>query len=269
MVIALLVVVNVLLLAVAIPMAVNVARARRRKRQGGLSKPWKIRRVRVDEFDPVFTPGEFGPTRETEVHFIGKWMLGRVTGATSDMEAWILAVLAKRATTLFEFGTCTGRTTYLWARNSPPDARVTTLTLPPAGREGYRAAAGDDPQAGARAVWESAYTHVMYSGTEVEGKVTQLFGDSKAFDETPYVDACDLVFVDGSHAYSYVVSDSRKALRMVRSGGVVLWHDYAGPDHAGDVYRALNELSERLPLVHLTGTTLVGYRRPLDGTAPI
>lgn len=156
----------------------------------------------------------------------------------------------------------------LWARNSPPDARITTLTLPRMGREDYRAAPGDDAEAGERAVGESAYTHFLYSGTDVEGKVTQLFGDSKAFDETPYVDACDLVFVDGSHAYSYVVSDSRKALRMVRPGGVVLWHDYAGPGHAGDVYRALNELSERLPLVHLTGTTLVGYRRPLDGTVP-
>ncbi|MEO8562051.1 MAG: hypothetical protein ABI601_08260 [bacterium] len=70
--------------------------------------------------------------------------------------------------------------------------------------------------------------------------------------------------LDGSHAYSYVVSDSERAIELVAPGGLVLWHDYAGPRHAPGVYRALNELSARLPLVRLEGTTLVAYRRPSD-----
>ena len=69
---------------------------------------------------------------------------------------------------------------------------------------------------------------------------------------------CDVVFVDGSHGYSYVVSDSGKALRMVRPGGLVLWHDYS-PESAG-VFRALNELARRVPLTHIQGTTLVAFR---------
>ena len=73
---------------------------------------------------------------------------------------------------------------------------------------------------------------------------------------------CDLVFVDGSHAYSYVVSDSEKALQLVAPGGLVLWHDYAGPRHAKGVFRALNELARRIPLVRIEGTTLVAYRKP-------
>jgi hypothetical protein len=72
------------------------------------------------------------------------------------------------------------------------------------------------------------------------------------------------VFVDGSHAYSYVVSDSERALRLVSPGGLVLWHDYAGPRHSPGVYRALNELAERLPLVRITGTALAVYRRPVE-----
>jgi predicted O-methyltransferase YrrM len=102
----------------------------------------------------------------------------------------------------------------------------------------------------------------VYSGTDVEPKIRQLFADSKTLDAGEWVGKCDVVFVDGSHAYSYVVADSAKALELLRPGGVVLWHDYAGPKHSPGVYRALNELAERLPLVRLEHTTLAGYRRP-------
>jgi hypothetical protein len=70
------------------------------------------------------------------------------------------------------------------------------------------------------------------------------------------------VFVDGSHAYSYVKSDSERALALVRPGGLVLWHDYSGPSHSPGVYQALNELAERLPLVRIEGTMLAAYRQP-------
>ena len=98
----------------------------------------------------------------------------------------------------------------------------------------------------------------------MEHKVEQLFGDSKELDTTPWAGQCDLVFVDGSHAYSYVMSDSAKALDLVRPGGLVLWHDYAGPLHSPGVYRALNELAQRLPIVRIAGTSLAAYRRPGD-----
>jgi hypothetical protein len=237
-------------------------RARRANGPAG-APPSPIRTVPLAEFDPVFAPHpNFGPSLACEVRFVGRGT-ARVLGGASDAESWVLAVLAKRARRLFEFGTCTGKTSYLWAVNAPPDARVTTLTLPPAGAVGLALGDEDEVYAGYAAVRESVCTEFLYSGTEAEAKITQLFGDSKAFDEAPYADACDLVFVDGSHAYSFVVSDSEKALRMVRPGGVVLWHDYhARPDVVPDVHRRLAELADRLPLVHLEGTTLVAYRRP-------
>jgi hypothetical protein len=55
------------------------------------------------------------------------------------------------------------------------------------------------------------------------------------------------------------VSDTGKALTMVRPGGLVLWHDYS-PECPG-VFRALNELATQVPLVHIQGTTLVAFRR--------
>jgi predicted O-methyltransferase YrrM len=115
------------------------------------------------------------------------------------------------------------------------------------------------------ALRESSHTEFLYSDTPAAAKVEQLFADSKALDVSQWAGRCDLVFVDGSHAHSYVVSDSAKALELVAPGGVVLWHDYAGPRHAPGVYRALNELATRLPLVRLEGTTLVAYRRPVEG----
>lgn len=253
----------VVVLAIAcIALGKNVMRIKRDKRRSGLGKPWPIRRVRVEEFDVAFRPGPLGPTRDAEVSFIGKFQVGGVAGGTSDFEAWILAVLARRARVAFEFGTATGKTTYLMARNLPRGGRVVTITLAPEQVAAYADAAGDSTAAGQWARDESAFTTFLYSGSDVEGQITQLFGDSKTFDESPYASQCDLIFVDGSHAYSYVMSDSRKALRMLAPGGVVLWHDYNGPDRAADVYRALNELSAELPLLHIFGTTLVAYRRP-------
>lgn len=256
-----LVVLIVVLLAFSISMAVNVHRLRTLKRQRGLLKPWPIRKVSLHEVDDIFAPDTLGPTLSTEVSYIGA-VEGSVRGGTTNAEAWILAVLAKRSTLMFEFGTCTGKTAYLWARNLPPDGRVVTLTLLPEQVEAYNADRGDLAAAAEWARHESAFTSFRYSGSGVEQKIVQLYGDSKQFDETPYVEQCDVVFVDGAHGYSYVMSDSRKALRMVKPGGIVLWHDYRGPREVPDVFRALNELARELPLVHIGGTALVAYRKP-------
>ena len=248
----------------ALVLAIGHLRHRAARKQRNLFGEWPIRRVLPEEVDPVLRPGAFGPTLDTEVSFIGRGPYV-VDGGTSDAEAWILAVLARRARRMFEFGTCTGKTAYLWARNSPPEATVVTVTLAPDHLGDYRQEATDDSRDVRFALKESSHTEFLYSGSPVAAKVEQLFADSKALDVAPWAGTCDLVFVDGSHAYSYVVSDSAKALELVAPGGLVLWHDYAGPRHAAGVYRALNELAERLPLVRLEGTTLVAYRRPAGG----
>ena len=217
-----------------------------------------IREVELHEFDPVFAPTPLGPGLATEVFFVGQ--VG-VHGGTSDREAWVLSVLAKKARKMFEFGTCTGKTTYAWGRNSPADAKIVTLTLGPTQKKDYVVEGGDDERDSKRALKESSHESFYYSGTDVEPKITQLFIDSKHFDETPYAEQFDLIFVDGSHAYSYVISDSRKALRMCAPGGIVLWHDYSDRTTL-DVLKGLNELSREVPLVQLAQTTLVAYRKP-------
>lgn len=224
---------------------------------------YPIRTVLPSDFDELFKITDLGPTPEAEVYHIG--VGGGVPGGTSDGESWILSVLSKKARRMFEFGTCSGRTTYLWARNSPPDAQVTTLTLSPAQLSRYAEGTEDRRSALRRARKESRFTRFLYSGTDVEHKIEQLFGDSKELDESDYAARCDLIFIDGSHAYSYVKSDTEKALRMLAPGGTILWHDYRGPH--GDVrgvYDYLNELNKQLPLVRLHRSSLVAYRSPVQ-----
>jgi hypothetical protein len=54
------------------------------------------------------------------------------------------------------------------------------------------------------------------------------------------------MFVDGSHSYEYVLSDTEAAWKMVKSGGLILWHDYDSRWWPG-VTRALNQLQSQDP----------------------
>lgn len=255
--------VAIVLLALAVG---QIIQYRRRLYQATGRLRFEIPTIDLESFDPVFRLTESGPTPAAEVLLIGG--ADRVPNGATDRETWVLAALAKSAETLFEFGTSTGKTAYLWARNSPPNARVVTITLSPEDHASYTAAPRDSRDAARVALDESTFARFLYTGTDVEEKITQLFGDSKAFDETPYRRACDLIFVDGSHAYSYVMNDSEKAMRMLRPGGIILWHDYRGRRGVtSDVHAYLNELRLRMPLVHLHGTTLVAYRAPGNRSA--
>ena len=137
-------------------LTVRVLADRAHRKQQGLFGAWPIRRIRLHELDPVFTAGAFGPTVATEVAFIGRGPM-LVPGGTSDAEAWILAVLAKRATRLFEFGTCTGKTAYLWGRNAPENSAIATITLAPSQQHEYVKGPNDTDEDTKFALNESAF----------------------------------------------------------------------------------------------------------------
>ena len=217
--------------------------------------------VNLETFHTAFRSGDFGTTNDAEVRIILRGD-SQVDGGTSDLEAWILSVLAKYSKNMFEFGTCTGRTTYHWGRNSSDDAKIVTLTLHPDQVSSYIHSGKDNETAHEVAISESNYTKFFYSGTDIENKITQLFMDSKDLDETEYPEMFDLIFIDGSHAYSYIKSDTEKALKMLKNGGIILWHDYnKNIPEIRDVYNFLNELRNSLDIVHLQGTNIVAYRK--------
>lgn len=55
----------------------------------------------------------------------------------------------------------------------------------------------------------------------------QILCDSQQWDTSNYpAGFFDSVFIDGGHTSAIVTSDTRKALPLVRPGGLVLWHDF-------------------------------------------
>lgn len=179
----------------------------------------------------------------------------RKSGNVSLLETVVLNKVVKQAKPerLFEIGTFDGRTTLHFAANSPESAHVYTLDLPPDSGSStkWEVCANEKPYIGVKE------PDRRFRGTPYESKITQVYGDSATFAFTPYHGNIDLIFVDGSHAYEYAVSDSKAAMQMIRKGGTIFWHDYGEWD---GVTKALNELRVNDPrfkdLKRVEGTTL-------------
>lgn len=175
-----------------------------------------------------------------------------------------LAVLAKAAanvtpgSSIIEIGTFDGRTTLNLAINSASSVPVITLDLPkdftpkfPMNIGEYKLA--NKPISGAR------YRNCAPIWSKDAARITQLLGDSAAFDWSPYHGKAGLVFVDGSHTYENVRNDCDVAFRLVAPGGMIIWHDYGVWE---EVTRVLDEIemAKGLGLRHIRGTSLVIWR---------
>ena len=58
-------------------------------------------------------------------------------------------------------------------------------------------------------------------------RVCQIYCDSREWDLSNYpTDFFDSVLIDGGHQPEVVVSDTRKALQVLRPGGLIMWHDF-------------------------------------------
>jgi predicted O-methyltransferase YrrM len=176
-------------------------------------------------------------------------------GHTTEFELKVISSLVKRhqPKTIFEIGTFEGRTTLNMALNAPPDAQIYTLDLPADGLD----AAKLTIEAGERAYIQKTQSGGRFLGTPSARMIQQLYGDSATFDFTPWHGKIDLVFIDASHAYDYVLNDSQRARALVRPGGLLLWHDYTNWD---GVRSALNLLYKTDPafarMQHIGGTSI-------------
>ncbi len=154
---------------------------------------------------------------------------------------------------IFEIGTLRGYTALHMAMNTVPECEILTLDLPKDGHtkmvSKLRTTLMDDVHC------EMPVTEYYFAGTRQERKIRLLFGDSAEFDFSPYQHNIDLFFVDGAHSYDYVRSDSERALRCVRPGGVIAWHDF-GRVGLNEVSRYILELSQSLQIYSVPGGSL-------------
>jgi predicted O-methyltransferase YrrM len=74
------------------------------------------------------------------------------------------------------------------------------------------------------------------------------------------LEPCDAVFIDGDHSAKAVLHDSYLAYELVRSGGIIVWHDMFNP--AVEVTQVLNRLvdEEHWPIVSVADTWLAYMR---------
>jgi hypothetical protein len=184
---------------------------------------------------------------------------------SGDVNLGELAVLASAAAAasagdeIVEIGTFDGRTTLNLAVNAPAQHRIFTLDLPPEAAPKFDLAPGErayveKPRSGRR------FLDAPPEWAAAAGRITQLMGDSATFDWSAHAGRAGLVFVDGSHAYDYVIADSGTAFALMANKGMVIWHDYGVWE---GVTRALEQIeaSRHLGLRHVRGTSLVVWRK--------
>lgn len=170
--------------------------------------------------------------------------------------AYITRVVQPSA--IFEIGTFRGRTTINFALNSPDHCRVYTLDLPPASRN---ASAVEGASVEDRRLMEIQEVGVDYLGKTGADKITQLYGDSRTFDYSPYRGKIDLVFVDAAHHYAAVKSDTENALAMLKPGGWLIWDNFSQYGDYHDVTRAVLDMFPRDRVVQLEDTELAVHQK--------
>lgn len=66
-----------------------------------------------------------------------------------------------------------------------------------------------------------------YKKKSLGHRVCQIYSDSKKWDTKNYPEGFfDTCLIDGAHDKDSVISDTKKCLPLVKSGGVIVWHDF-------------------------------------------
>jgi hypothetical protein len=67
----------------------------------------------------------------------------------------------------------------------------------------------------------------LYLSKNLGHRVCQIYCSSVDWDTSQFPEGFfDTILVDGGHTKDVVVNDTRKALRLLRPGGLILWHDF-------------------------------------------
>ena len=231
----------------------------------GLSRKWrrfsrKLRGKKGTLLQDITLPS-VSWKQYTKLRSVKLWEQDKANGNIRVSELAILNLLARGVdehSNIFEIGTFDGRTSLNLALSSPDNCKIYTLDLKPEMDTVYQLASGEEHMVEKVMSGERIKKYIS-TDKDMSNKIHQLFGDSANFDFSPYYNTCSLVFVDGSHAYDYALSDTEHAKKMVKKGGIIIWHDYGIWE---GVTQALEEIEQKesMGLVNISGTSLVYWK---------
>ena len=222
----------------------------------------KIKEIDITDVHEIFHLKQIsknlkGPKEDVIIKSFSITPSNNILGMTSDYEAWIISSFSKISKKIFEFGTCSGKTTYLMALNSSEDSSIVSITLNPDDLNNVKKKDTDNKVPFRNIIQESVYKKFLFSGKKVEQKIKIIFQNSLDLEHNKYKNEMDLIFIDGGHTYSVVKSDSEKSFKMINPRGIILWHDYVpGKKSAGDVVKYINEISKQKKIYKIKNTSL-------------
>lgn len=161
--------------------------------------------------------------------------------AMPEHELLTLGALARQLcpSLVVEFGTFMGGSTLAMASNLPTESRIVTVDLEPEQRPEHEHGMGVGLL--------EFEVGCLFRGTRYESMIEQRFANTIEFSDEDLVGKADLVFVDADHTYEFAKRDTETALRLVKPGGAILWHDYSwapeNPECVG-VTKTVNEFRD-------------------------
>lgn len=101
----------------------------------------------------------------------------------------------------------------------------------------------------------------LYRDKGLGHRVAQVYCDSREWDVSAYPnDFFDSVLIDGGHIPEVVASDTEKALKVLRPGGMILWHDFCPREGIAENFDSVKGVTEGvarvLPLLTATLTRM-------------
>lgn len=156
-----------------------------------------------------------------------------------EMLQFLMRLSERPPRSIVELGTAYGGTLFLFARIAMPDATIVTVDMP-AGPFG-----GGYPR---------THTPLFKSFARDKQRIRLIRGDSHSPDTLRAVreivgTTVDLLFIDADHTYEGVRNDFETYSPLVRSSGLIAFHDIVDgpPEAVGGVPRLWKELRERVP----------------------
>ena len=175
-------------------------------------------------------------------------------GNLTYKELMILSTLVKcyQPKNLLEIGTFNGISTLHLAINSSDASKIHTLDLTKTCPTAVSFTLKED----LKYIVDQNKKNKAYQSSLYRSKIVEHEGNSLVYDFEIFGEL-DFVFIDGGHSYEVVKSDTEKALKSLKDGGVIVWHDYCV--NCEGVYFYLNSLP--LDLLHISGTSFVLYEK--------